>query len=135
MARNRGWCYWGGLIPQCTLMFYVYVYFLNIFFLFFINKNIFFTFSFLFCDKTSNTCHRILTNQNSNRWSEIVSGTVYAIVLWLTSDERVYLLVGCLKLILVSRFKSNWWAQQGFGTQPNYEASGNLLVELVILLW
>ena len=44
-------------------MLYVYVYFLNNFFLFFINKNVFFSFSFLFCDEISNNRNRMLTNQ------------------------------------------------------------------------
>ena len=35
--------------------------------------------------------------KNQNRWSEIVSGTVCVIALWLTSDELVYLLVSCPK--------------------------------------
>ena len=49
-------------IPMDTML-YVYVYFLNNFFLFFINKNVFFYFSFLFCDEISNNRKRILTNQ------------------------------------------------------------------------
>ena len=59
---------WGGDhegevdIPMHTML-YVYVYFLNNFFLFFINKNLFFSFSFLLCDEISNNRKRILTNQ------------------------------------------------------------------------
>ena len=48
---------------QLHTVLYVYVYFLNNFFLFFINKNVFFSFSFLFCDEISNNRNRILTNQ------------------------------------------------------------------------
>ena len=49
-------------IPMHTML-YVCVYFLNRFFLLFINKNVFFSFSFLFCDEISNNRNRILTNQ------------------------------------------------------------------------
>ena len=49
-------------MPMYT-MFYVYVYFLKNFFLFFVNKNVFFSFSFLFCYEISNNRNRILTNQ------------------------------------------------------------------------
>ena len=48
-------------IPMHTML-YVYVYFLNNFFLFFINKNVFFSFSFLFYYEISNNRKRILTN-------------------------------------------------------------------------
>ena len=44
-------------------MLYVYVYFLNIFYLLFINKSVFFSLSFPFCDEISNIHNRILTNQ------------------------------------------------------------------------
>ena len=40
---------------------YVYVYFRNIFFLFFISKKLFFSFPFLNCDEISNIHNRILT--------------------------------------------------------------------------
>ena len=49
-------------IPMHTIR-YVYIYFLNNFFLFFVYKNVFFSFSFLFCDEISNNRYRILTNQ------------------------------------------------------------------------
>ena len=48
--------------PMHTML-YIYVYFLNIFFLFFINKEVFLSFSFPFCDQISNNCNRILTNK------------------------------------------------------------------------
>ena len=51
-------------IPMHTMLYALY--FLNIlnnFFLFFINKNVFFSFPFLFCDGISNNRNRILTNQ------------------------------------------------------------------------
>ena len=48
--------------PMHTMV-YIYVYFLNIFFLFFINKKVFLSFSFPFCDQISNNCNRILTNK------------------------------------------------------------------------
>ena len=118
---------------QMHTMLYVYVYSLNNF-LFFINKNMFFS-SFLFWDEISNNPIRILTNKKQNRWSEVVCGTVCVIVLWLTSDEWVYIFVTCPKLILVCWLKPNWWAHQGFGTQPNYKAPDKLFVELIILLW
>ena len=54
---------WGGDYEGKHTVLYVYVYFLNNFFLFFINKNMFFSFSFLFCDEISNNRKRILTNQ------------------------------------------------------------------------
>ena len=123
----------GGWYAMHTMLFFN-VYFLNIFFSFFINRNLLFSFPFLFSDEISNIRNRIWPLKKQNRWSEIVCGTVRVIVVWLTSSEWVYLFVSCLKLILVSRFKSNWWAQQGIETQPNYDAPGNLLVELVILL-
>ena len=44
-------------------MLYGYVYFLKKIFLFFVNKNVFFSFSFLFCDEISNNRNTILTNQ------------------------------------------------------------------------
>ena len=34
-----------------------------------------------------------------------------------------------------SSFNSYWCTQLGFGTQPHYEASGDLWVELEIVLW
>ena len=49
-------------IPMHTML-YVYVYFLNNFLLFFINKNVFFSFSFIFCDEISNNRNGILTKQ------------------------------------------------------------------------
>ena len=54
--------------------------------------------------------------KNQNRWSEIVCRTVCVIVVWLTSDEWVYVFVSCPNFILINGFKSNWWALQGFGT-------------------
>ena len=59
---------WGGDyegeidIPMHTML-YVYRYFLNNFLLFYINKNVFFSFSYFFCDEISNNRKRILTNQ------------------------------------------------------------------------
>ena len=52
----------GGDTPTQTMLF-VYVYFLNIFFLFFIDRNVFFSFSFIFCYDISNICNRVLTSQ------------------------------------------------------------------------
>ena len=49
-------------IPMHTML-YVYGYFLNNFLLFYINKNVFFSFSYFFCDEISNNRKRILTNQ------------------------------------------------------------------------
>ena len=53
----------GGLIPQCTLDFMFTYTFLTFFFLFFINKNMFSLFLFLFYDEVSNICNRTLNNQ------------------------------------------------------------------------
>ena len=63
VVRKRGWCFWGVIDAPMHTMLYVYVYIVNIFFLFFINKNVFFSFLFLFCNEISNICNRILTNQ------------------------------------------------------------------------
>ena len=52
-----------GVDTPMHTMPYVYVYFLNIFLLLFINKYVFFSFSFLFCDEIPNIHSRILTNQ------------------------------------------------------------------------
>ena len=61
--KRVGWWLWGGrFISQCTLCFMLTYTFLTIF-AFFINKNEFFSFSFLFCDEISNNRNRILTNQ------------------------------------------------------------------------
>ena len=113
------------VVNHRTLL-YVYVYFLNNFLSLFINKNLFFSFPFFFfMMKYQIFATEYWTFKNYNRWLEIVCGTVCVIFVWLTSDEWVYLFVSCPKLILVSRFKSNWWAHQGFGTWPNYKAPGN----------
>ena len=104
------------------------------FFLFLSIKISFFVLHFFFAMKYQIFTTEYWPFKNQNRWSEIGCGTACVIVVSLTSDEWVYLFVSSPKLILVSRFKSNWWAQQGFGTWPNHKAPGNLLVELVILL-
>ena len=49
-------------IPMHTIL-YIYIYFLNNFFLLSIYKNAFFSFLFLFCDEISNNRYRILTSQ------------------------------------------------------------------------
>ena len=88
-------------------MFYVDVYFINISFLVFINRNLLFSFPFLFCDEISNIRNRILTIQKPEEmirnclWNCMCNSCVINI------DEWVYLFVSCPKLILVSRFKSN----------------------------
>ena len=120
---------------QCTLYSMLAYTFLTFFFCFLSTKICFSLFHFFFCDEISNIRNRILTIQKPEQISEIICGTVCVVVVSLTSDEWVYLFVSCPKLILVSRFKSNWWAQQGFGTWPNYKAPGTLLVELIMLLW
>ena len=63
LVRKRGGTFEGGFDNPMYTILYVYEYFLNNFFLFFINKNVFFCFSILFCDKMSNIHGRILTNQ------------------------------------------------------------------------
>ena len=136
MARKSGVVILRGEVDTQCILCSIFTYtFLTFFNFFFINKNQFFSFPFLFCDQYQIFTTEYWPFKNQNSWSEIVCGTVCILVKWLTSDKWVYLFVSCPKLILVSRFKSNWWAQQGFGTWPNYKASGNLLVEPVILLW
>ena len=54
------------VVTPTHTMFYVYISFLNNFFLFFINKNVFFSFSFVFCDEISNNYTRNL-NQSKTR--------------------------------------------------------------------
>ena len=54
------------VVTPTHTMFYVYISFHHNFFLFFINKNVFFTFSFLFCDEISNNYNRNL-NQSKTR--------------------------------------------------------------------
>ena len=130
------WWLWGGrLICQCTLCFMFTYTFLKFFLVFLLTKTCFSLFHFFFVMKYQIIETEYQPIKHQNRWPEIVCGTVCVIILWLTSDEWVYLFVSCQKLILVSRLKSNWWAQQGIWTRPNYKASDNLLVELVILLW
>ena len=63
LVRKRGGTFEKGPDNPMFTILYVYESFLNNFFLFFINKNVFFSFSFLFCDKISNIHPRILTNQ------------------------------------------------------------------------
>ena len=120
---------------QCTLCSSLTYTFLTFFSRFLSTEICFSPFHFFFLMKYQTFATECWPLKKQNRWSEIVCGTVRVIVVWLTSSEWVYLFVSCLKLILVSRFKSNWWAQQGIGTWPNYKAPGNLLVELMILLW
>ena len=115
----------GGWYPMHTVL-YVYVFFSC----FLSTKICFSLFDFFFVVKYQILATEYWPFKNQNRWSEIVCGTVFVIAVWLTSDEWVYLFLSCPKLILVSRFKSNWWAQQGFGTWSNYKAAGNLLLEV-----
>ena len=61
--KEGGVVFLRGFDTSMHTMLYVYVCFLNIFYLFFNNKNIFFSFSFLFSDEISNICNRILTNR------------------------------------------------------------------------
>ena len=61
--KERGEDFEGGGRYAMHTILYVNVYFLNIFFLFFINRNLLFSFPFLFCDEISNIRNRILTIQ------------------------------------------------------------------------
>ena len=114
-----GWWFRGRRLLSCFLL----------------TKMCFSLFHFFFVMKYQIIATEYWPIKNQNRWSGISCGTVCVIVLWIISDECVYLFVSCPKLILVSPLRSSWWAQQGFGTRPNYKAPDNLLVELVILLW
>ena len=113
---------------------YINVYFLNILFLFFINRNLLFSFPFLFLwwniKYSQQNIDHSKTRINDQKLPVELCNSCVINIRWVG-----YLFVSCPKLILVSRFKSNWWAQSGFGTWPNYKASGKLLVELIILLW
>ena len=63
LGKKEGVVFEGvGDAPIYTML-YIYIYFVNIFFLLFINKNVFFTFSLLYCDEISNIWNRILTSQ------------------------------------------------------------------------
>ena len=126
--KSEGWCFWGGGVDiSMHTMLYVYIYFLNkkvskVSFLFLIKKMCSSLFHFFNQSKTRIGDQKLSVELLCN--SSVIN-----------TDEWVYLLVSCPNLILVSRFKSNWWAQQGFRSWLNYEALGNLLIELVILLW
>ena len=63
LARKSGMVLLRGWVSPMHTMLYVYIYFVNIFFLFFINKNVFSLFSFHLYDEISNICNRILANQ------------------------------------------------------------------------
>ena len=130
LARESRKCFWGTEfdVPMHTML-YVYVYFLNIFFLVFINKNVFFSFSFLFCDEIINIRNRILTNQKPEsvirncQWNCMCNSSVIKIR-WASLPPCQLPKVGLpIQMQLM-----------GFGTQPNYKAPGNLLIELVELL-
>ena len=123
----------GEVDTQCTLCSILTYTFLTFFSCFLSTKIYFSLFHFFFVMKYQIFATEYWPFKNQNRWSEIVCGTVCVTVVWLASDEWVYLFVSCPKL--VSQFKSSWWTQPRFGTWPNYRAPGNLLVELIILLW
>ena len=57
----------GEIDMSMHIMLYFYVYFPKNLFLFFVNKNVFFSFSFLFCDEISNNRNTILTNQKQQQ--------------------------------------------------------------------
>ena len=105
--RGRGGVFEGEeLILQCTLCFiFTYTFLLRKY------KKYLSCFSLIKCVFLF---FIFLTNQKPEQVMRNCQWNCCVIVLWLKSDEWVYLFVSCPKLILVSRFKSNWWAQQGF---------------------
>ena len=120
---GRGWCFGGGLIPQCTLSFKFTYNFLTFFFLIFLFP---FFISFLWWN-IKYLQQNIYQSKNQNRWSEIVGGTVCAIVMWLTPDEWFYLLANC----------PNWsWSADSNPTDGLSRVFGpNLITRLQVTFW
>ena len=93
-------------------------------------KIVFLSFSFLFLMKYLIFTTDYLPIRSQNSRLPIVSGTVYVIVLWLTSDEWVYHVFSYPKFDLGQLVQIQLIGSAGIWNQPSYKASGNLLVEL-----
>ena len=111
MERKRKWGFCGGFDTPMHTMPYVYVYFLNIFLLFFINKYVFFSFSFLFCDEIPDIHSRILTNEKPEwvirncQWNCMCNSSVIKIR-WL--KKRHIWTLHYFSAVVTFKTKENW---------------------------